>query len=100
MTYEDKAAYCDRHHYSTVYLSYWQEHVKCEMPDCTNACEPPHHIVTRAAGGKDNRENLLGLCVLHHRHIHSIGVKTFARMYPQFYSKIWAALNAPKSVRK
>lgn len=39
---------------------------KCEHP----AEGEPHHIRTRGAGGDDRRENLIQLCVLHHRMFH------------------------------
>lgn len=45
-----------------------------------------HHIKSRGSGGGDHIFNLIKLCHSHHREIHQLGVRTFARKYEQFKS--------------
>ena len=40
-----------------------------------------HHIKSRGASGDDTELNLLPLCALHHRLIHSQGLTTFSRKH-------------------
>lgn len=40
-----------------------------------------HHLKTKGSGGDDVAENLLPLCVKHHREVHDIGTKTFCLKY-------------------
>jgi len=54
---------------------------------CTDEKKPqqfptqPHHIKTRGAGGDDTELNLLPLCAVHHRLIHSQGLTTFSKKH-------------------
>ena len=50
-----------------------------------------HHVVSRGAGGVDEEYNILLLCRGHHREIHSIGWRTFARRYPKVREAVEAA---------
>jgi hypothetical protein len=40
----------------------------------------PHHVKSRGAGGKDER-NIVPLCRVHHTEGHTIGWKTFQKKY-------------------
>lgn len=40
-----------------------------------------HHLRTKGAGGGDEPENLMALCLMHHREAHDKGAKTFANKY-------------------
>ena len=83
--------HCKKYKYSAEYTRYWIENPFCEI--CRNYSDAPHHIRTRGAGGGDEPGNLLSLCTTHHTEIGTIGVQTFANKYPQFYDKIFAALD-------
>jgi hypothetical protein len=78
MTAEDKLAYCTHHGYSFAYYEYWAAHPACEV--CGAESQPCHHLRTRGAGGQDTPENLLALCVQHHRMIHNVGDIQLGRM--------------------
>jgi hypothetical protein len=78
MSPEDKLAYCTHNGYSFAYYEYWAAHPTCEC--CDQESQPPHHIKTRGAGGEDTPENLLALCVQHHRMIHNVGDLRLGRM--------------------
>ncbi len=43
---------------------------QCELPDCTNLAQHPHHRLRRAQGGHDTLGNLLAVCFDCHRQIH------------------------------
>lgn len=51
-----------------------------------------HHLVTKGAGGDDTQENLIPLCVYHHRQIHN-GVLDFLKQYPLIME--WVKHNNP-----
>ena len=97
MNQDDIITYCARKHYSLGYARYWTEHVACEA--CGRPSEPPHHIRTRGAGGKDDSRNLLGLCVEHHREIHATGSRLFGVAFKHLASKIARALEASRKVK-
>jgi len=40
----------------------------CQVPGCSRAASHAHHVVPRAHGGGDERENLCALCAGHHLH--------------------------------
>jgi hypothetical protein len=40
----------------------------CSVPGCSRAAVHVHHIVFRSRGGKDAKENQVGLCMPHHLH--------------------------------
>jgi predicted restriction endonuclease len=40
-----------------------------------------HHIKTRGAGGNDEVQNLIALCIEHHTEVHKTGVFTFSNKY-------------------
>ena len=87
--------YCKRKGYSEAYQRYWLDHPHCEI--CRHYSEAPHHICTRGARGNDDHaDNLVGLCVSHHKEIHDIGVRTFAGKYPVLADKIFYALERPR----
>ena len=71
---------CKKRKYSNAYRDYWLEHPKCEVYGFPTL-EPPHHIKTRGAGGKDNPGNLITLCHYHHVEVHKIGRRSFATRY-------------------
>ena len=58
--------------YIKIYLDFFgygeQDFVPCEI--CGNRSGPPHHIIFRSQGGKDEIENLIGLCQKHHEDAH------------------------------
>ena len=89
---DEKILYGARHHYSAGYVSFWIDHPRCET-GCSDPSEPPHHIRTRGAGGKDEAGNLLALCVHHHKLVHTEGVETFAARFPHLKGKIRRALD-------
>jgi len=72
--------HCKQNGYSQEYTAFWLRNWHCVL--CGNISAAPHHIVTRGAGGTDNKVNLLALCTTHHTEIHQIGVQTFANKYP------------------
>ena len=90
MDADEKRRHGKRRRWSASYVQYWIDVPYCEV--CRRPAEPPHHVRTRGAGGGDEPENLLGLCVLHHRQIHDHGADTFAARYPRVAAKIkWRA---------
>jgi len=96
VTTDDIIAYCGRKRYSLAYARYWAAHVRCEACYENTPSEPPHHIRTRGAGGKDEAGNLLALCALHHRQVHDAGADTFAARYPALAGKIRKARSVPR----
>ena len=56
--------YCDFFGYGE------QDYIPCEIPNCKNSAEKPHHIIYKSQGGKDTIENLIGLCRKHHNQGH------------------------------
>lgn len=80
-----------RKRWSLEYTGYWIEHAYCEV--CGRPAEPPHHIQTRGAGGGDEPDNLMSLCLLHHREIHDHGIETFAHDHPKVAKRLerWSA---------
>ena len=95
MTREDIWQYCVSKHYSAAYSQYAMEHLVCEA--CHGNAILPHHIRTRGAGGDDDKANLLSLCALCHRRIHSLGVQRFGFLYPKLRDKMRRALDRPKA---
>ena len=62
-----------------TYKEWIQKQRCCVSYRCTgDICA--HHLKTRGAGGKDEK-NLLPLCVKHHTEIHQIGKITFSGKY-------------------
>lgn len=65
--------------YKRTYCEYFgygvDDFIPCEMPDCEIRSGPPHHIVYKSRGGKDNIENLMGLCNYHHVKAHDEKLK-------------------------
>ena len=59
--------------YVKVYLSFFgygeQDFVPCEL--CGQRAADIHHLLSRSRGGKDNIENLIALCRLHHTEAHT-----------------------------
>jgi hypothetical protein len=96
MTTDDIITYCARKRYSLAYTRYWTSHVRCEACYENTPSEPPHHIRTRGAGGRDDAGNLLALCVAHHRQVHDAGADTFAARYPSLAGKIRKARSVPR----
>ncbi len=47
-----------------------RSHGLCELPDCTNRAEHPHHRLRRSQGGTDDASNLLAVCSSCHGAIH------------------------------
>ncbi len=47
-----------------------RSHGLCELPDCTNRAEHPHHRRLRSQGGTDDLGNLMAVCSRCHRAIH------------------------------
>jgi hypothetical protein len=74
---------------SSQIIEYKQTHTYCEA--CFKpAMAWPHHIQSRGAGGSDDPENLLSLCVYCHTKYHDKGVLAFMQHAPQLASKILA----------
>jgi len=52
--------------HTKIYMDYFgygeQDFIPCEMSSCEKRCVDVHHIVFRSHGGKDEIENLIGLC--------------------------------------
>jgi hypothetical protein len=44
-----------------------------------------HHVTTRGAGGLDSVNNLMPLCIVHHREFHDKGIMQMIKIYPQIY---------------
>ncbi|KKM74866.1 hypothetical protein LCGC14_1396040 [marine sediment metagenome] len=86
--------HCKKHHYSQEYTAYWLRNWHCVI--CGNISAPPHHIVTRGAGGTDDERNLLALCTTHHTEIHQIGIQTFGNKYLGTKEAIVAAIDKEK----
>jgi len=59
--------------HTKVYFKYFgygeQSFIPCEI--CGKKAVDIHHIKFRSQGGKDEIENLVGLCRLHHERAHS-----------------------------
>ncbi len=70
---------CKRRGYSKQYTVNWLRACRCIL--CGKESAPPHHIVSREAGGSDDNSNLLSLCSIHHNEIGQIGIKNFANKY-------------------
>jgi hypothetical protein len=43
----------------------------CQVPFCSRAATPVHHIVFRSHGGGNGLENLTSLCAAHHHAVHA-----------------------------
>lgn len=41
----------------------------------------PHHMTTKGSGGGDSHNNIIPLCIKHHREIHDIGIFTMIDKY-------------------
>ncbi|HEC61699.1 MAG TPA: DUF968 domain-containing protein [bacterium] len=85
---------CKRRGYSKQYMVNWMRAWHCTL--CGEVSAPPHHIVSRGAGGSDDKENLLAFCSSHHTEIHNIGIQTFANKYPEVKERIVAAIDHEK----
>lgn len=86
---DDKILHAARKHWSAGYVAYWISKPLCEA--CGAVADPPHHIRTRGAGGKDTADNLLSLCIEHHREIHATGDRLFGVAFPHLARKIGKA---------
>ena len=53
MTTDEIRRYCRKHRYSLAYAEFWATHPMCAVAGCPYPSDPPHHIRTRGAGGKD-----------------------------------------------
>ncbi len=40
----------------------------CQVPGCSRAALHAHHVLYRSSGGRDEPENLVGICAAHHLH--------------------------------
>jgi len=60
--------------HTKIYLDYFGydkgDWIQCEVPDCGKQCIDVHHLLPRSRGGKDNIENLMGLCRDCHHEVH------------------------------
>jgi hypothetical protein len=96
-------AYCKKNGYSKEYMNYWLEHPYCECTGCGILARPPHHIKSRGAGGKDNPENLLSLCLSHHTggidSAHVLGWRSFAELNPEHADKMYLAMGEDPTER-
>jgi len=84
MTSDEIRLYCKVKGYSAAYAEYWVLHPVCEVcvqlfPDGWRPAVTVHHMKTRGSGGGDEAENLLALCRIHDRMIHTVGDKEMAR---------------------
>ena len=76
---------------------YVRENPRCELERCRRpGCPEPNHLVPRARGRNDSAENLLSLCIFHHREWHD-GPHAWWRKYqdqlaPGARAKVAAAL--------
>jgi hypothetical protein len=55
---------------------------------CHNLCKKPHHIWTRGAGGGDTPDNLICLCLLHHRIAHDMPRSLFYERFKNYIPEI------------
>ena len=78
---------CKRYGYSVEYLHYWLAHPTCEACGKQESALP-HHIRTRASGGKDTNINLLALCFVCHGAWHAEGWSRFAEKNGYLNEKI------------
>lgn len=54
----------------------------CEIKGCKKwAMKSPHHLITRGAGGSNEKVNLIYLCAEHHVEVHNIGRWSFVERY-------------------
>lgn len=84
-------AHCKKYHYTKEYEVFWLRNPYCQLLFCHSWSDPPHHIVTRGAGGNDEPENLVALCTLHHNEVNNNGWKTFADKYFEIRDKFYQA---------
>ena len=62
--------------------AYCRFHPGCEVDGCRRApAREPHHLVPRSRGRSDLHENLLRLCLTHHREWHHVGGVEWWRRY-------------------
>jgi 5-methylcytosine-specific restriction endonuclease McrA len=47
-----------------------RDHGFCQVPFCSRAATPVHHIIFRSHGGGNGLENLVSLCPAHHHAVH------------------------------
>ena len=63
--------------YIKNYCNYWgygeQDYIPCEHPACVSHVTDVHHIKYKSHGGRDEHENLIGLCRQHHDKAHVLG---------------------------
>ena len=66
------------------FFDIWEgEYFQCQIPGCDNPAVDVHHILPKGRQGKDNIENLIGLCRDCHNIAHGQkkGVKRFELEY-------------------
>jgi len=93
-TEEEIRAYCKQRRYSVAYASYWAEHPYDEALLAYGIVEPsgpPHHIVTRGAGGGDDARNLVALSRENHVLVHKVGIQGFLGRFPHLTEKFKGA---------
>lgn len=44
----------------------------------------PHHLISRGAGGGNEKNNVMGFCREHHTEIHKLGIARMAEKYSKF----------------
>ena len=99
-------AICKRNKYSRLYEKYWLTHPFCEVcmgiQGHVQPSRPPHHIVTRGAGGSDNAWNLIALCAEHDKEVHTIGRETFMSKYGHCTAvkKFYKAIRKERKMRR
>ena len=61
--------------YKKTFIKFWdigeQDVFLCQLPECNQRSVEIHHLIFRSQGGKDNIENLFGICRQHHDLAHA-----------------------------
>lgn len=62
-----------------------RDNYTCQNPHCESGypVDPPHHIVKRSQGGKDEPGNLITLCMSCHRKIHHTATLDIKGVHPE-----------------